>query len=126
MSKSHALAIAFAAAGTLLIGVEAASASCVLRTGRFDPAQNDTVTWAGAVTGGTCTISFRSRGNMVFTGTTLAARPSGGAISMSGNTTANYQARAGFKGTDSVAFKVCGSHRGGAGCSTINVQLQVQ
>jgi hypothetical protein len=126
MTKSHAIAIASATAGIILIGVESASASCVMRTVRFDPAQNDSVTWSGAVTGGTCTISFRSLGSMVFTGTTIVSRPSGGSISMGGNTTANYQARAGFKGSDSVAFRVCGDGRTGKGCSTVTVQLQVQ
>ena len=126
MTKSHAIAISSVAAGMILIGVETAAASCVLRTGRFDPAQNDSVTWSGTVTGGTCTISFRSLGSMVFTGTTIVSRPSGGSVSMGGNTTANYQARAGFKGNDSVAFRVCGDGRTGEGCSTVTVQLQVQ
>ncbi|MFO1167791.1 MAG: Ig-like domain-containing protein [Rhodoblastus sp.] len=126
MTKSHAFAIASAAAGIILIGVESASASCVMRGGRFDPAQNDSVTWSAAVTGGTCPINFRSISSLVFTGTTIVGRPSGGSVSMSGNTSANYQARAGFKGTDSVAFRVCGEGRAGKGCSTITVQLQVQ
>ena len=126
MTRSQVFAIASIAAGVVLIGAETASASCVMRGGRFDPAQNDSVTWAAAVTGGTCTISFRSISSMVFTGTTIVARPSGGSIAMGGNTTANYLARAGFKGSDSVAFRVCGDGRTGKGCSTITVQLQVQ
>lgn len=124
MRNAHGIAII--AAGFVLIGVEAASASCVVRGGRFDPAQNDAPTWSAAVSDGTCTINFRSRGSMVFTGTTLVSRPSGGSIAMAGNTSASYRARAGFKGSDSVAFKVCGSHRGGAGCSTITVNMSVQ
>lgn len=126
MTNGKTLALATMAAAALLIGVEAASASCVVRGGRFDPAQNDSPTWAAAVTGGTCTINFRSLGSMVFTGTSLVSRPSGGSIAMAGMTAARYQARAGFKGSDSVAFKVCGSHRGGAGCSTITVNMSVQ
>jgi hypothetical protein len=126
MANEKAFAIATLAAATFLVGVEAASASCVVRGGRFDPAQNDSHTWAAGVTGGTCTINFRSRGNMVFTGTSVVSRPSGGSIAMAGMTSAQYQARAGFKGSDSVAFKVCGSHRAGSGCSTITVNLAVQ
>lgn len=126
MAQGKAYGIAVMAAGFVLIGAEAASASCVVRGGRFDPAQNDSPTWAAAVSSGTCTINFRSLGSMVFTGTTLVVRPSGGSIAMAGHTSARYQARAGFKGSDSVAFKVCGSHRGGAGCSTITVNLSVQ
>lgn len=124
VSASHVLALS--AATIPLASAQAATASCILRGGRYDPAQNDPHTWAAAVTGGTCTINFRSRGSMVFKGTSIAARPSGGSVAMSGMTTASYQARAGFKGADSVTFKVCGEHRGGAGCSTITVNMSVQ
>jgi len=126
MALKRRLSVAFVSFGALLAVAESASASCVVRGGRFDPAQNDSHTWAAAVTGGTCTINFRSLSNLVFTGTTIVGRPSAGSISMGGNTSANYQARAGFKGSDSVAFRVCGDSRAGKGCSTITVQLQVQ
>ena len=126
MARTRAWGIAAMAAGFVVIGVEAASASCVVRGGRFDPAQNDSPTWAAAVSGGTCTINFRSLGNRVFTGTSVVSRPSGGSVALAGMTSARYQARAGFKGSDSVAFKVCGSHRAGSGCSTITVNMAVQ
>ncbi|MCB1542003.1 MAG: hypothetical protein KDJ25_14535 [Rhodoblastus sp.] len=125
MSASTPLAVAVSAATILLVSAQSASASCVVRGTRYDPAQNDSVTWYATVTGGTCRITFRSLGSLVFTGTSVASRPSGGSVAMSGNTTANYRARGGFKGADSVAFKVCGQGRSGSGCSTITVQLTV-
>jgi len=125
MTKTRAIAIGVLAFSGTLLAVDAASARCIVRGSRYNPPENDAVTWAAAVTGGTCRITFRSLGSLVFTGTSIASRPSGGTIAMAGNTTANYRARAGFKGVDSVAFKVCGQGRSGSGCSTITVQLSV-
>lgn len=126
MANRRAFAIVAVAFGASLLACEAASASCVIRSTRFEPAQNDSVTWGAGVTGGTCRITFRSISSLVFTGTSIVGRPSNGTIAMSGNTAAEYRARAGFKGSDSVAFRVCGEGRSGKGCSTITVQLDVQ
>ncbi len=103
-----------------------AQAECTVRGGRFFVAQNDTVEYSATVTGdGKCERDF-STDRSTFKSTTIAKRPSNGAISTNGVSNFKYAARAGFKGKDSFVVKVCGEGLAGSGCSTLNYEVDVQ
>jgi hypothetical protein len=103
-----------------------ADAACRIMGFRFYPAQNDSVSTTGVITGGTaCTHPFRAGGTLRFNSASIASRPSNGTLTQTGALSFRYQPRAGFKGSDQYSLKVCGTGRSGIGCSTITYRMTI-
>jgi hypothetical protein len=62
----------------------------------------------------------------MFTSFSVTERPQNGSLTQSGQFTVVYRPKAGFRGQDSYAVRICGGHRSEAGCSTIRYQTTVR
>ena len=61
----------------------------------------------------------------MFTQADLVRNPGAGAVQKTGNFTFRYTPKAGFRGRDSLAIRICGEIRGNVGCSTINYDIVI-
>jgi hypothetical protein len=105
----------------------AAMADCRVVRFRFFPPQNDSVSATGVSSGGSaCTHRFRSLSTLQMTSGAIVARPSSGTLSEVGALQFRYAPKAGFKGTDRYAVRICGKGGSGSGCSTITYNMTVQ
>ena len=104
-----------------------AMADCRIIAFRFFPPHNDSVSTTGVSTGGSaCTTRLRSIATLQMTSSSIVSRPSNGTLSQTGAMGFRYAPRAGFKGVDRYAIKVCGRGGGGSGCSTLSYNITVQ
>jgi hypothetical protein len=107
--------------------VSAALADCRIVAFRFFPAQNDSVSTTGVSTGGRpCVTQFYSGSYYILTSAAVASRPSNGTLSQVGTLRLTYKPKAGFKGVDRYAIRICGTGGGGSGCSTIAYSITVE
>lgn len=89
--------------------------------------QNETVDFAASVDAGTsCDHTRRAFGRTVFTGFSIVQRPSHGTLARTGDYSVRYTPKAGFRGKDTYAIRICGRSGGGSGCSTIRYLTTVQ
>jgi len=111
------------ATGVLAFSAFSAHAECTIHGGGAFPLQNDTVTFTAYVgKDGTCGASFGT-GGLMFTGLDVLQNPKNGTVYSNGMNSVGYRAKPGFKGKDSFTVKVCASHRGEEGCSTVTYDL---
>jgi hypothetical protein len=88
--------------------------------------QNDTVTYAQIADAKGCGHNFRSGGQTIFPGASILLPAKNGKFVQIGALNFSYTPKAGFKGLDTYAVKVCGTNRGGSGCSTINYRTTIE
>ena len=105
----------------------AAMADCSVNRFRFFPAQNDSVSTTGMLSGGRdCMHRFRSRATLQMTSGAIVSRPRNGTLSEVGALQFKYAPKPGFKGTDQYAIRICGRGVTGSGCSTVTYNMTVE
>ena len=105
----------------------AAMADCRTIAFRFSPPQNDSVSTTGVVTkGSSCTHRFGSFSTLEMTSGAIVTRPGNGTLSEIGALQFRYTPKAGFRGTDRYAVRICGRGASGSGCSTLTYNITVE
>ena len=109
--------------------VQAAKSECRTDRFTFSAVNGDKVTANSVSTGGaSCSYKFAPvhPDAVQFTSGSITKQPSGGTLTQVSEFTFSYQPRAGFKGSDHVAIKVCGHNSKRAGCATITYNISVE
>lgn len=110
-----------------IVAFAAAEAKCSPPSGYpFFPDQNDTVTYVQVADSKGCGHFFRSGGQTAFTSASIVSAAKNGKFVQTGAFNFSYTPKAGFRGRDTYAVKVCGTNRAGSGCSTINYQTTIE
>jgi hypothetical protein len=111
----------------LAMTTSAALADCRTIGFRFYPPQNDSVSTTGISTrGSACTHRYRSLSTLQMTSGSIASPPANGSLSEVGALQFRYKPKAGFKGVDRYAIRVCGRGGSGSGCSTLTYNITVE
>jgi hypothetical protein len=103
-----------------------AMAGCRTMGFQFFPLQNDSVSTTSLMDARGCIYRFGSFSILQLTSLTVAARPSHGTLTAVGALQFRYTPRAGYKGADRLALRICGRGNNGSGCSTITYNVTIE
>jgi hypothetical protein len=104
----------------------AMAAGCRTMGFRYFPAQNDSVSTTSLMDARGCIHRFGSFSTMQMTSHTVAMRPGHGTLTPIGALQFRYMPRAGYKGADRYAVRICGRGNEGSGCSTITYNVTIE
>ena len=122
--RLQAAVIALIASATM---TSVAMADCRTIRFNFHVSQNESVATTGVSSGGSaCIHRFRSWSTSQLTSGSIASPPANGSLSSIGALQFRYKPKAGFKGADKSALRICGTESAGSGCSTINYTITVE
>jgi hypothetical protein len=118
--------------GLLMLTVAGAEAGCRTAPFRFDLGQANTTQATTTFSHGVedCILGVRGgsrRSETQFEPVTVASAPKNGTARPHGSGNGViYTAKAGFKGSDSLTIRVCGTGNGGRGCANVAFAITVQ
>lgn len=116
--------------GALLVlvstGSSIALAACRTQGHSFLPSQNDKVTYTTVMNAAGCRHTYRANGTFMFEKAVAMKSPKNGTLTQVGEFTFFYKPKPGFSGKDSYVIYVCGSGKGGAGCSRLTYEATVE
>jgi hypothetical protein len=109
-----------------VIATAAWGAGCRTIPFRFFPDQNDSVTATSVMDSRGCFHRYTSGSTHVLTAIAVATRPSHGTLAAAGSMQFHYVPKAGYKGADSYAVRICGVSSAGRGCSNIRYNVTIE
>jgi hypothetical protein len=107
----------------------ATSGGCHTDDYTFSTVLNQSVTANSVSIGGAaCSYSVAPThpDQVQFTSASIVEQPNNGAFEQTGSFAFKYQPKAGFRGTDEYAIKVCGHNSQRAGCATLTYRVTVK
>lgn len=125
---SHFLKIIFTALALLTVTHSAhAVEECLRSGGSFKlTSPGPWVMTSVARSGQECRSYFRSYGTVIFKKLYLVNAPSNGTVRLQSGGYYFYKPKAGFRGEDNFALRICGSQGGLDGCTDLSVKMTVQ
>ena len=106
--------------------VHAGEITCHTDHGTFSASHSRSTTAHSVSTGGSaCTYTLTPSPQVQWTGVSITEQPRNGTFEKTGEYAFKYQPKAGFKGTDEYAVKVCGHDAQSSGCATITYHIIV-
>jgi len=73
-----------------------------------------------------CFHRFANGGTHALTSFSVATRPNHGTLTTAGSMQFHYMPKAGYKGADGYAVRICGTSGGGRSCSTITYNVTIE
>jgi Bacterial Ig domain len=99
---------------------------CQSYTGQsFFPLQNDSRDMHYETDSKPCMFRYVAGGMLTFTSANIISKPQNGSLEQTQQFTFRYTPKKGFKGTDTMILKTCGSTHSGSGCSTLTYKVKV-
>lgn len=125
---SHCLKVIFAAISLLALATSAhAVEECLRSGGSFKlTSPGPWMMTSVARAGQECRSYFRSYGQVIFKKLYLVSAPANGTVRLQSGGYYFYKPKAGFRGEDSFALRICGSQGGLDGCTDLTMKMTVQ